>query len=111
MRKETDIVNIVYIYTILFIYYVCLSVVGIVLIVNYNNNIYYKGTHNKKRYKMANISISDAVYKEIKVEAVRTMRTIGLQTMYWIRLGKYFEENPNLSFEEVFKKVQLSFED
>ncbi len=60
---------------------------------------------------MANLSLSDAVYKDIRIEAAKTMRTIGLQASYWIRLGKYFEENPRLSFDELFKKVQLSFDE
>ncbi len=56
------------------------------------------------------IQISGNFFEEAKISSKINNRSITSQILYWLKIGKIAEENPDLTFEDI-QKILIGLEE
>ncbi|KDM93277.1 ParD-like family protein [Photobacterium galatheae] len=57
---------------------------------------------------MGIVKISDELHEEIRKASQMMSRSINAQAEFWIKMGLLAEMNPNLTYNELIRKLLLS---
>lgn len=60
---------------------------------------------HSRRLKMSIVKISQELHNSARIRAKALNRSINMQIEHWVRIGKLVEENPNMTYRDVWNKL------